>query len=230
MPHYTNDLEVIESSLYNTNKLILHKTSDQRMYIIVKRIVDILISAGGILLYLPVFIVIAILIKLEDTKGTIFFKQVRVGKNGKPFNIYKIRSMVPNAEELLPELAEKNEVKGAMFKIKDDPRVTRLGKFIRKTSIDEFPQLWNVLKGDMSLVGPRPSLPREVEQYSLYDSQRLVVTPGCTGLWQVSGRNELHFKDMVELDLYYIQRRNLFFDIKLILKTFRVILFPKDTY
>ena len=122
--------------------------------------------------------------------------------------------MVTDAEEKLKELLQYNEVSGAMFKMKEDPRITKIGKFIRKTSIDELPQLWNVLKGDMSLVGPRPPLPREVEEYSSYDKQRLLVTPGCTGLWQVSGRNSLGFEEMVELDLKYIANRNIFFDIK----------------
>lgn len=138
--------------------------------------------------------------------------------------------MVSNAEEKLQELLQYNEVSGAMFKMKDDPRITKIGKFIRKTSIDELPQLFNVLKGDMSLVGPRPPLPREVEEYSDYDKQRLLVTPGCTGLWQVSGRSNIGFKEMVDLDLMYIRKRSLLFDIKIILKTVLVLFGSKDAF
>ncbi|MFT8312364.1 MAG: sugar transferase, partial [Sporolactobacillus sp.] len=192
---------------------------NQKKYLIAKRAIDLIGSLFGIILLSPVFLVIALLIKLEDPKGNIIFKQKRVGKDGEFFYIYKFRSMVSNAEELLDQLLDKNETTGAMFKIKNDPRVTRIGHFIRKTSIDELPQLFNVLKGNMSLVGPRPPLPREVEKYSNYDKQRLFVTPGCTGLWQVSGRSNVGFKNMVELDLKYIRKRNIIFDSKIILKT-----------
>ena len=144
--------------------------------------------------------------------------------------MYKLRSMVTNAEELLKDLLEKNEISGAMFKMKKDPRITKVGKFIRKTSIDELPQLWNVMKGEMSLVGPRPPLPREVEEYDDYDKQRLTVTPGCTGLWQISGRNSLGFKEMVELDLKYISERNIWMDIKVILKTFLVLFESRNAF
>lgn len=135
----------------------------------------------------------------------------------------------------MPGLLDKNEIQGAMFKMKEDPQVTKIGRFIRKTSIDEFPQLFNVLKGDMSLVGPRPPLEREVAMYTSYDRQRLLVTPGCTGLWQVSGRSSLSFKQMVELDLYYIQHRSILFDIKILIKTvvyiFKSLFFgSKDAY
>ncbi|MDF2564623.1 MAG: multidrug transporter, partial [Massilibacillus sp.] len=184
----------------------------------------------GLVLLSPLFLVVALLIKLEDPRGKVIFKQVRVGKNGKKFNIYKFRSMISNAEELLDDLLDCNETTGAMFKMKDDPRITHIGHFIRKTSIDELPQLFNVLKGDMSLVGPRPPLPREVAEYTDYDRQRLLVTPGCTGLWQVSGRSELGFKEMVELDLKYIQNRSVFEDFKIIVKTVGVIVGSKDAY
>jgi lipopolysaccharide/colanic/teichoic acid biosynthesis glycosyltransferase len=138
--------------------------------------------------------------------------------------------MVSNAEDKLQDLLKSNEVSGAMFKMKDDPRITKVGKFIRKTSIDELPQLLNVLNGDMSLVGPRPPLPREVAEYTNYDKQRLLVTPGCTGLWQVSGRNSIGFEEMVELDLQYINNRNLLVDTKIILKTVLVLFGSKDAY
>ena len=158
------------------------------------------------------------MIKYEDPKGPVLFKQIRVGRNGKEFNMYKFRSMVTDAEERLNDILKYNEVSGAMFKMKEDPRVTKIGKFIRKTSLDELPQLINVLKGEMSLVGPRPPLVREVREYDSYDMQRLMIVPGCTGLWQVSGRSSLSFKDMVELDITYINKMSFLFDLIIILK------------
>ncbi|OOR10984.1 multidrug MFS transporter [Bacillus cereus] len=199
-------------------------------YLIIKRFMDIIGSLVGLILLAPIFCIIAIMIKIEDSKGPIVFKQIRVGKNGKEFHMYKFRSMVVNAEEKLKDLLNQNEVSGAMFKMKEDPRVTNIGRFIRKTSIDELPQLINVLKGDMSLVGPRPPLLREVKEYTAYDKQRLMITPGCTGLWQVSGRSNLSFEQMVELDLYYIIHRNLIFDVKILLKTVKVLLGSKDAF
>ncbi|WP_396953727.1 sugar transferase [Neobacillus mesonae] len=204
--------------------------SKKKTYLFSKRLIDIIGASLGIILLSFLFIIIAILIKLEDPKGNIFFCQKRVGLNGKEFKMYKFRSMVSNAEEKLKELLKYNEVSGAMFKMKDDPRITKVGKFIRKTSIDELPQLFNVLKGDMSLVGPRPPLIREVAEYTEYDMQRLLVTPGCTGLWQVSGRNSVGFKEMVDLDLLYIQNRSILFDIKIILKTVLVLFGSKNAY
>jgi len=200
------------------------------VYLFFKRALDVVASFCGIILISPLFILLAILIKIEDPKGPVFFSQVRVGKNGREFHMYKFRSMVSNAEELLESLLDKNEVSGLMFKIKDDPRITKVGKFIRKTSIDELPQLFNVLKGDMSLVGPRPPLPREVRGYNSYHMKRLEVTPGCTGLWQVSGRNSVGFEEMVELDLEYIRRRGFYYDIKIILKTVWILLRPNSAY
>jgi len=187
-------------------------------------------SLIGLVILSFVLIIVAILIKVEDPKGPVFFTQKRVGKNGKEFKMFKFRSMVTDAEAKLEELLKYNEVEGAMFKMKDDPRVTKIGKFIRKTSIDELPQLFNVLKGDMSLVGPRPPLPREVQEYTDYDRQRLLITPGCTGLWQVSGRSNLGFEEMVELDLQYIRKRTLLFDLKIILKTVLLLVGSKDAY
>lgn len=195
-----------------------------------KRSLDIFGATLGIIMLFPIFIIISIFIKFEDPFGPIFFKQVRVGKNGQRFNMYKFRSMIVDAEKRLDGLLAKNEVSGAMFKMKHDPRITRIGKFIRKTSLDELPQLWNVLKGDMSLVGPRPPLPREVELYSEYEYQRLLVIPGCTGLWQVSGRNNLGFNQMVDLDLEYIKKRSILLDLIIILKTFREIVASKDAF
>jgi exopolysaccharide biosynthesis polyprenyl glycosylphosphotransferase len=204
--------------------------NNNRGYLFSKRVIDIVGSVFGIILLSWLFLITAILIKIEDHKGPVFFKQVRIGKDGKEFNMYKFRSMVTDAEEKLNELLKHNEVSGAMFKMKDDPRITKIGRFIRKTSIDELPQLWNVLKGDMSLVGPRPPLPREVAEYTPYDKQRLIVIPGCTGIWQVSGRNNVGFNEMVEMDLEYIKKRNIFLDIKIIIKTIKSVLFSKNAY
>ncbi|WP_368737775.1 sugar transferase [Bacillus sp. EB106-08-02-XG196] len=204
--------------------------NDGKIYLFIKRLVDIVGSLCGIIFLGSLFLIIAILIKVEDPKGTVFFSQKRVGLNGKEFKMYKFRSMVSNAEEKLAELLKYNEINGAMFKMKDDPRITKVGKYIRKTSIDELPQLFNVLKGDMSLVGPRPPLPREVALYSEYDKQRLLVTPGCTGLWQVSGRNSVGFKEMIELDLAYINKRSTKLDIKIIFRTIFVLFGSKDAF
>ncbi|WP_375373866.1 sugar transferase [Anoxybacillus sp. LAT_26] len=204
--------------------------NDSKSYLLTKRIIDIIGALIGLIALSWLFFLVAILIKLEDRKGPVFFKQVRVGKDGKEFYMYKFRSMVTDAEAKLQELLKYNEVSGAMFKMKNDPRVTKVGKFIRKTSIDELPQLWNVLKGEMSLVGPRPPLPREVEQYTEYDKQRLLVTPGCTGLWQVSGRSNVGFEKMVELDLKYIRERSLLYDLKIILKTIKIMVKPNSAY
>ncbi|AIC96103.1 sugar transferase [Shouchella lehensis] len=196
-------------------------------YLISKRSVDIIASIIGMMCLAPALLFVATLIKIEDPRGPVFFKQIRVGKDGKKFYMYKFRSMVSNAEELLNGLLKQNEVSGHMFKMKDDPRVTKIGKFIRKTSIDELPQLFNVLKGDMSLVGPRPPLTREVAEYSSHHKQRLLVKPGCTGIWQVSARNDVGFEEMVDMDIEYMKKRTLFFDIKIIFATVIVMLNSK---
>lgn len=193
------------------------------LYSAVKRIMDVVGSFCGIIILSPIFLIVSLLIKIDNPKGSIFFSQIRVGKNETPFKMYKFRSMNPDAENKLEELLKYNEVEGAMFKIKNDPRVTQIGKIIRKTSIDELPQLLNVLKGEMSLVGPRPPLQREVAEYTKYDRQRLLVMPGCTGLWQVSGRNKTGFEDMVKLDIYYISNLSIYNDLVIICKTMIVL-------
>ena len=198
-------------------------------YDIIKRLIDIICSFMGLLALSPLFIIIAIIIKFTS-KGPVFFSQKRVGKYGREFYMYKFRSMVVNAEELKEKLAAQNEMSGPMFKMKDDPRVTKVGKFIRKTSIDELPQLWNVLKGDMSLVGPRPSLPKEVAQFEDWMHRRLEVKPGLTCYWQVSGRNNIDFEDWMKLDIRYVEERNLWIDIKLILKTVSVLFGDKNAH
>jgi len=187
-----------------------------------KRVIDVVCSLAGLLLLSPVLIIVSMLIKLESD-GPIIFSQDRIGYKGKEFKMYKFRSMVVNAEELKKKLAEQNEMSGPMFKMKNDPRVTKVGKFIRKTSIDELPQLINILKGEMSLVGPRPSLPKEVKEFEPWMIERLEVKPGLTCYWQVSGRNDIDFEDWMKLDIKYVRERSFWLDIKLIFKTFFVL-------
>lgn len=193
------------------------------VYLFLKRAMDIIGSLLGLIILSPLFLIISLLIKMEDPKGKVFFTQKRNGINGNVFNMYKFRSMVHNAEELLTELKDRNEQSGPVFKIKDDPRITKVGRFIRKTSLDELPQLINILRGEMSIVGPRPPIPTEVSQYTEYQMQRLLVKPGLTCYWQVGGRNEIGFDEWVELDIKYIEERNLWIDIKLIFKTVFVL-------
>jgi Sugar transferases involved in lipopolysaccharide synthesis len=203
---------------------------DRAAYDRVKRIVDLAFTSAALPLLSPFLLLIALAVKLEEPSSPALYVQTRLGKDGKPFRIYKFRSMVGDADKQLDRIRHLNEIEGAMFKIKDDPRITKLGRFLRKTSLDELPQLFNVMRGDMSLVGPRPPLPEEVQRYSGYDHLRLQVKPGCTGLWQVSGRNRLHFPEMVKMDLDYIERRSIWLDMKLIAKTVIVMLRSKDAY
>ena len=167
---------------------------------------------------------IALLVKLDDPKGPILFGQVRSGLYGRTFTMWKFRSMVADAERLKAALEAKNEMDGPVFKITDDPRITRLGRFIRKTSIDELPQFWNVFIGEMSLVGPRPPIPAEVEKYERWQRRRLSMKPGITCIWQVSGRNNVDFKTWMQQDLQYIDNWSLLLDVKLLLKTVPVVL------
>lgn len=187
-------------------------------YSVVKRIIDIMGAIIGLIVLSPLLIIISIAI-IVDSKGPVIFSQKRVGKNGKNFKMYKFRSMVIDAEQLLEKLKEKNEMSGPMFKMKKDPRVTKVGNFIRRTSIDELPQLVNVLKGEMSLVGPRPSLPHEVEKFEPWMIERLTVKPGLTCFWQVRGRNDIGFSEWMELDVKYVRERSTLLDIKLIFQT-----------
>ncbi|MCG0585419.1 sugar transferase [Lactiplantibacillus plantarum] len=191
---------------------------------------DFVASLLGLIILSPLFLLIAIAIKVEDPKGAVFYSQTRLGRGEVPFKMYKFRSMVSNADELLEKLLKDNEIDGAMFKMQDDPRVTKIGRFIRKYSIDELPQLLNVLQGSMSLVGPRPPLPREVEEYSDYDKQRLAVKPGCTGLWQATVRNSVGFDEMVKLDLTYISKRSVAFDVYILFKTVVIMFKPNGAY
>ncbi|MFI4911104.1 MAG: sugar transferase [Sedimentisphaeraceae bacterium JB056] len=195
-----------------------------------KRIIDISGALFFILLLSPVFIITAVAVYVDDP-GKILYKQKRVGKNGRHFNMLKFRSMVTNADELKKKLMEQNESSdGVIFKMKNDPRVTKVGRFIRKFSIDELPQLFNVLKGDMSLVGPRPPLVSEVALYTLEERKRLHVLPGITCIWQVSGRSDIPFKQQVRLDLDYIQTQGFWMDIKLLLRTVPAVLLGKGGY
>lgn len=191
-------------------------------YNFVKRLIDVVCSLVGIVILSPVMIIVAIAIKI-NSKGPAIFAQERIGKNGRRFKMYKFRSMVVNAEKLLYKLKSKNEMSGPMFKMKEDPRVTSVGKFIRKTSIDELPQLFNVLKGEMSLVGPRPNLPAEVAKFNAWQKQKLLVKPGLTCYWQVMGRSDIGFEEWMKLDVKYIRERSIILDLKLIFKTFFVL-------
>lgn len=196
---------------------------------VAKRLFDVAVSGTMIFLTLPIMSVIAIAIKIES-RGPIFFQQQRVGIEGKPFRMLKFRSMVVDAEDRLQELAHRNEGNGVLFKLRNDPRVTRIGKVLRKFSLDELPQLFNIFAGSMSLVGPRPPLPKEVEAYESDVRRRLLVKPGLTGLWQVSGRSNLSWQDSVRLDLYYVENWSLAGDLVIILRTVRAVLHSTGAY
>jgi exopolysaccharide biosynthesis polyprenyl glycosylphosphotransferase len=195
----------------------------------VKRVVDLAATGFGLLLISPVLIAVAVAIKL-DSRGPVFYRQERVGKNGRRFGMYKFRSMVVDADVRLKELRDRNEAIGPLFKIKDDPRITRVGRFIRRWSLDELPQLFNVMWGEMSLVGPRPPIPAEVDEYEDWQLGRLRAVPGLTGLWQVSGRSEVPFHDMVRLDLHYIRNWSLGLDIEILLRTIPAVLTNRGAY
>lgn len=198
---------------------------NKRAYWFVRRTQDIFFSALALIVLSPFLVLIALIIWIDSPGASPIFAQDRIGRGGRRFRFYKFRSMIPNAEAKLSELLDKNEMDGPVFKIKEDPRITRVGRFIRKTSIDELPQLFNILIGDMSIVGPRPALPREVDQYDDYTRQRLSVTPGLTCYWQIKAhRNELSFEEWLELDLQYIRDRSFFVDWKIIFKTVSAVL------
>jgi exopolysaccharide biosynthesis polyprenyl glycosylphosphotransferase len=207
--------------------------SHRSFYRVEKRFIDIVGSSVGLMLLLPWFLVIGILIKFSSP-GPVLFRQARVGKNGKTFTFYKFRSMKVGNDDSVHRVyirkLMKDEVTGSVKKITDDPRVTRIGRFIRRTSMDELPQLFNVFKGDMSLVGPRPCLPFEWEMYEPWHRGRLSAIPGCTGIWQVSGRSSVSFNEMVLMDLFYIDNASLWLDFQLILRTIPILLFSKGGY
>ncbi len=200
---------------------VLHS---KRLYWIGRRTQDIIFSSLAILVLWPLVAICAIMIVIDSPGASPFFVQERVGRDGKKFKFLKLRTMIPRAESMLDGLLDKNEMDGPVFKIKDDPRITRLGKFLRKTSIDELPQLLNILMGNMSIVGPRPAIPREVAQYTEYQRQRLYVTPGLTCYWQIQPhRNDLSYDEWLELDLKYIRERSFWVDWKIIFKTFGAV-------
>lgn len=233
--HYQNgDMEYIEyninpgtaaGSYQGTNSFAIK----EQIYLFLKRLFDILLSTVALIVLSPLLLFIAIAIKI-DSKGPAIYSQQRAGKNGKPFSMYKFRSMCVDADKRLKDLQDLNEMDGPVFKISNDPRVTRVGKLIRKSSIDELPQLINIIKGDMSIVGPRPPLLNEVAQYTPEQMHRLDVKPGLTCYWQISGRSNINFDKWVQLDLQYIQERSLWTDFKIILKTFPAVLLGKGAY
>lgn len=210
--------------------LPLRTLPEQSHYLTVKRIIDCAAAGAGLLLLAPFFILLTLVIRL-DSKGRALFSQTRVGEGGREFRCWKFRSMYTDAEARKEELAEQNEMAGGVtFKMKNDPRITRVGRYIRKASIDELPQLWNVFVGDMSLVGPRPAVPKEVAEYTPYERGRLSVKPGITCLWQISGRSDLPFDRQVELDLEYARVRSLRKDLEILLQTVPAVLFARGAY
>lgn len=206
-----------------TNVHALHMQDERKTYYLLKRAFDICASLAALILLSPLFIIVALLIKLESP-GSAIYAQQRVGLKGKMFKIYKFRSMCDKAHDQVEQLKELNERDGPVFKITNDPRITKVGKIIRKTCIDELPQLLNVLKGEMSIVGPRPPLASEVEEYSVYDMQRLSVTPGLTCYWQINKGEETTFAQWVEMDVDYIINQSIVTDISIIILTFKVVL------
>ena len=219
---------VLEKERVQTRQIVLDRDTvlhNNRQYWFLRRMQDVLLSGVALLVLWPVILIFAVAIWLESPGASPIFVQDRVGRDGKAFRFYKLRSMIPNAEAKLEALLDQNEMEGPAFKIKEDPRITKIGRFIRKTSIDELPQLWNILKGDMSIVGPRPPLPREVAQYDDYQMQRLYITPGLTCYWQIQPhRNDLSFDEWMELDIKYIQERSFLTDWKIIFGTVGAVL------
>jgi exopolysaccharide biosynthesis polyprenyl glycosylphosphotransferase len=212
--------------LENIPVITFSSAPDHAPSLLAKRVLDILVSATLLVLLTPFLAIMGLLVKLTS-KGPVIYRQVRCGLYGRRFVLYKIRSMHDGAEDVLWEIKHLNEMDGPVFKMRNDPRVTPLGRFLRKSSIDEWPQFWNVLKGDMSLVGPRAPLPDEVREYTRWQRRRLSVKPGITCLWQVSGRNEIDFHEWMKLDLHYIDNWSLLLDLKILLRTFPVVLFGK---
>lgn len=246
MPEYTSSSTILENNSINMNTSSIiaipgivipgrampynYNERAKRYYFMAKRSFDIIITTIALILLSPLFLIVALSIRL-DSKGPVFFSQLRVGKGGKEFKIWKFRSMYVDAEQRQQELMKKNEMQGGvLFKIKQDPRVTRVGKILRKFSIDELPQLWNVWRGDMSLVGPRPPIPSEVQEYNCYQRKRLEVTPGITCIWQISGRSDIPFPQQVELDLIYIHNQSLRCDLIILLRTVPAVLRARGAY
>ena len=207
------------TTLLNREEVIASK----RAYQVLRRAQDIFFSALALIVLLPLMLIVALIIVIDSPGASPIFTQTRVGRDGREFKLFKFRTMVPNAEQKLKELLKYNEMTGPAFKMKNDPRITRAGRFLRRSGIDELPQLINILVGDMSIVGPRPPLPREVAKYNDYQRQRLYITPGLTCYWQIQpNRNDLKFADWVDLDIRYIRERSFWVDWKIIFKTFIV--------
>jgi len=223
-----NSVTSIRSSLYFLLIKFLWHLSIKSMHTL-KRIMDIIVSITFLIILSPLFLITAIAIWIEDP-GTVIYRQTRVGKWGRRFTMYKFRSMKKNAHEMKENILSLNEMDGVIFKIRNDPRINRIGKIIRKLSIDELPQLWNVFIGDMSMVGPRPPLPEEVIKYSHTERTRLDVTPGVTCIWQVSGRSNINFEQQIQMDVAYIENQSLKEDIKLLLKTIPAVILCRGAY
>lgn len=204
-------------------------TMSSRAYAVAKRLIDVIGALTALLLLSPLLLLVALAIKLES-RGPVLFWQYRLGEHGIPFRFYKFRSMVADAEQVRADLQGDNEVDGPIFKIRRDPRITRVGRWIRKTSLDETPQLLHILQGKMSLVGPRPPLPEEVEGYEPWQRERLAVRPGLTCIWQISGRSDIPFERWVELDIVYVRSRSLFLDLKILLLTPWAVLSGRGAY
>ena len=220
---------VTNSAIEDKEQLVVLDRKEQlhtkKGYWILRRGQDILFSLIALLILWPVMLIVALIVFIDDPHGSPFFGQVRCGRDGKLFKMYKFRSMYVDAEERLKDLLKDNEMDGPAFKMKDDPRITRVGRFIRATSLDELPQLLNIFKGEMSIVGPRPALPREVEQYNELQKQRMYVTPGLTCYWQIQPkRNDISFDEWMALDLKYIQERSFWVDWKIIFKTIGAVI------
>jgi exopolysaccharide biosynthesis polyprenyl glycosylphosphotransferase len=202
---------------------------DSALYLVSKRLFDIALACVALVLLVPIIPLIAVMIKL-DSRGPVFFRQERVGKNGCFFNFYKFRSMYTGAEQRKKELEALNEQEGPVFKVRADPRITSVGRFLRRSSLDEIPQIFNVVKGEMSVVGPRPPLPAETEHYQPWHWRRLQVTPGITCLWQISGRSHLSFNEWMRLDVEYLKHRSLKTDLMILLKTIPAVIARKGAY
>ncbi len=226
-------LDIEELSIGNNCDLLeavgsIH-INEHSIYFGVKRMTDVMLSFIALIVLSPIFLLTTIVIKVES-KGNAIFSQTRTGKDGKEFKMYKFRSMYKDAELLRHVLAGQNEMDGPVFKIAEDPRITKVGKIIRKLSIDELPQLINIIRGEMSIVGPRPLVTYETAQFSEYENMRHKVKPGLTCFWQISGRNDISFDEWIDLDIEYLHRMNLWTDIKIVIRTIRVVLLGKGAY
>jgi len=222
-------LSLTHKSAESQEDIVSFPLRDSWHYRFCKRALDMILSGIGILLFLPLMIPLAIMIRLESD-GPIFFRQIRVGKNRRHFVCYKFRSMVADAEDMKDDISYLNEAQGPMFKIRNDPRITALGRFLRRSSLDELPQLFNVFLGDMSIVGPRPQIPSEVERYQPWHYRRLEVMPGITCLWQISGRSAIGFEEWMRLDMEYVKLRSFLFDVKIILLTLPAIIARRGAF